>query len=326
MNNQPIPAPTKMKFSTAITTKGYKQLIANTLTEPKRQARFIASITSAVGANPALQECDSKSIISGALLGESLNLSPSPQLGQFYLVPFATQCKDQAGNKLWVTDENGNKVKDANGKWIPVTVKNAQFILGYKGMLQLAMRSGYYKKIVVLDIKQGELIGFDPMEETIDCMLIEDPDEREKAPTIGYYAMFEYQNGFRKAIYWTQAKMMHHADRYSKAFSANEYARLQRGEVAEKDMWKYSSFWYTSFDDMAKKTMLRQLLSHWGMLSTEMADAFEADGETITNDGSSLMPEIDTGMDDEPQELPGDTDASQGDAGDGEQTVDIGSL
>ena len=70
MNTQP--APQKMKFSTAITTKGYKQLIANTLTEPKRQARFVAAITSAVGVNPALQECDSKSVISGALLGESL--------------------------------------------------------------------------------------------------------------------------------------------------------------------------------------------------------------------------------------------------------------
>lgn len=85
MNTQP--APQKMKFSTAITTKGYKQLIANTLTEPKRQARFVAAITSAVGVNPALQECDSKSVISGALLGESLGLSPSPQLGQYYLVP-----------------------------------------------------------------------------------------------------------------------------------------------------------------------------------------------------------------------------------------------
>lgn len=281
MNNQVTPAPTKMKFSAAISTKGYKSLIANTLTDPKRQARFIASITSAVGVNPALQECDSKSIISGALLGESLNLSPSPQLGQYYLVPFKQKAK-----------------YSRTGELLEPECSKATFILGYKGMLQLAMRSGYYKKIVVLDIKQGELIGFDPMEETIDCELIENPDEREKAPTIGYYAMFEYQNGFRKAIYWTLAKMMHHADRYSKAFSANEYARLQRGEVPEKDMWKYSSFWYTSFDDMAKKTMLRQLLSHWGMLSTEMADAFEADGAAITSEGGELIPEIETSMDD----------------------------
>lgn len=279
MNTQ-APTATKMKFSAAISTKGYKTLIANTLTEPKRQARFIAAITSAVGVNPALQECDAKSIISGALLGESLNLSPSPQLGQYYLVPFKQKAK-----------------YSRTGELLEPECSKATFILGYKGMLQLAMRSGYYKKIVVLDIKQGELIGFDPMEETIDCELIEDPDEREKAPTIGYYAMFEYQNGFRKAMYWTLARMLNYADRYSKAFSANEYARLQRGEVSEKELWKYSSFWYTSFDDMAKKTMLRQLLSHWGMLSAEMIDAFEADGASVTDENGTLVPEIETSMD-----------------------------
>lgn len=281
-----------MKFSTAITTKGYKQLIANTLTEPKRQARFVAAITSAVGVNPALQECDSKSVISGALLGESLGLSPSPQLGQYYLVPFK---------------------------------QKATFIIGYKGMLQLAMRSGYYKKIVVLELKKGELTGFDPLEETIECNLIEDPDEREAAPTVGYYAMFEYQNGFRKAIYWTQNKMMHHADHYSKAFSAKEYERLLRGEIPEKELWKYSSFWYTSFDDMAKKTMLRQLLSHWGMLSTEMQEAFEADGESITNDGNNLVPEIDAGDTEPiaPAEQPNDLPAPQTTE---PENIDLGAL
>ena len=269
------PAPQKMKFSAAITTKGYKALIANTLTEPKRQARFIAAITSAVGVNPALQDCEPRSIISGALLGESLGLSPSPQLGQYYLVPFKQKEK-----------------KDRLGNVIEPECSKATFIIGYKGMLQLAMRSGYYKKIVVLDIKAGELVGFDPLEESIECVLIEDPDEREKAPTVGYYAMFEYQNGFRKAIYWTQAKMLHHADRFSKAFSAKEYERLMKGEVPEKDMWKYSSFWYTSFDDMAKKTMLRQLLSHWGMLSPEMVQVFEADAHAIRDEGGELVPEI----------------------------------
>ena len=228
--------------------------------------------------NPALQECDSKSVISGALLGESLGLSPSPQLGQYYLVPFKQKEK-----------------RDRNGNILEPECTKATFIIGYKGMLQLAMRSGYYKKIVVLELKKGELAGFDPLEETIECSLIEDPDEREAAPTVGYYAMFEYQNGFRKAIYWTQNKMMRHADHYSKAFSAKEYERLMRGEIPEKELWKYSSFWYTSFDDMAKKTMLRQLLSHWGMLSTDMQEAFEADGESITNDGNNLVPEIDAG-------------------------------
>jgi recombination protein RecT len=292
------PAPQKMKFSAAITTKGYKALIANTLTEPKRQARFIAAITSAVGVNPALQDCDPRSIISGALLGESLGLSPSPQLGQYYLVPFKQKEK-----------------KDRYGNVIEPECSKATFIIGYKGMLQLAMRSGYYKKIVVLDIKAGELVGFDPLEESIECVLIEDPDEREKAPTVGYYAMFEYQNGFRKAIYWTQAKMLHHADRFSKAFSAKEYERLMKGEVPEKDMWKYSSFWYTSFDDMAKKTMLRQLLSHWGMLSPEMVQVFEADAHAIRDEGGELVPEIEIDGEEIVPEQPSEN-----------ENVDLGSL
>lgn len=301
------PAPQKMKFSAAITTKGYKALIANTLTEPKRQARFIAAITSAVGVNPALQDCEPRSIISGALLGESLGLSPSPQLGQYYLVPFKQkEKKDRYGN---VTEPECTK---------------AAFIIGYKGMLQLAMRSGYYKKIVVLDIKAGELVGFDPLEETIDCVLMENPDEREAAPTVGYYAMFEYQNGFRKAIYWTKSKMMYHADRYSKAFSASEYERLMRGEIPKNELWKYSSFWYASFDDMAKKTMIRQLLSHWGMLSPEMMQAFEADDHAIRSEGTELLPEIDADLDDGIPGAPAD-DAEEG-GGDEPGSVDIGSL
>lgn len=79
---------TKPKFSIAIQTDAYKKLINNTLGDPKRASKFIASISSAVATNPQLQLCDAGSILSGALLGEALNLSPSPQLGQYYLVPF----------------------------------------------------------------------------------------------------------------------------------------------------------------------------------------------------------------------------------------------
>ena len=80
--------PQKQKFSMAISTEGYKKLIANTIKDPKRANRFVASITSAVATTPALQECTPQTILSAALLGESLELSPSPQLGQFYMVPF----------------------------------------------------------------------------------------------------------------------------------------------------------------------------------------------------------------------------------------------
>ena len=205
--------------------------------------RFISSIISAAQANPALQECTHSSILSGALLGESLKLSPSPQLGQFYLVPF----NDSKG---------GQKV--------------AQFQLGYKGYIQLAIRSGQYKKLNVLAIKEGELIRFDPLNEEIEVSLIDDEQAREQAPTIGYYAMFEYVNGFRKALYWSKAKMEAHALKYSKGYQAK----------------KGYTFWEKDFDGMAYKTMLRQLISKWGIMSIEMQSAIDADMAVINEDGT----------------------------------------
>ena len=117
------------KFSTMISTPSYQAMIANTLRDPNRQRRFVAAITSAVAATPALQSCNPSSILAGALLGEGLNLSPSPQLGQFYLVPFKCKAKDARGNQL--KDQNGEDLYE----------NKAQFVLGYKGYVQMALKS-----------------------------------------------------------------------------------------------------------------------------------------------------------------------------------------
>ncbi|MFR2137255.1 MAG: recombinase RecT [Pseudoruminococcus massiliensis] len=265
----------KVKFSQAIQTPTYQKLVRDTLGDPKRSARFIAAVSSAVAVNQSLQACTANSILTGALLGESLNLSPSPQLGQYYLVPFKIK----------------SKYNKETGETIPEHY-DAQFILGYKGYLQLAIRSGYYKKINVIEIKDGELIGYDPLTETIECSLIDDFEMRENAPTIGYYAHFVYLNGFEKSIYWSKQKMLSHADKYSPAFHANEYERLQNGEIPERDMWKYSSFWYKDFDGMAKKTLLRQLISKWGVMSLELQSAVEADNKVIerNENGKGFVP------------------------------------
>ena len=214
----------------------------NQVISGKNGTRFISSVVSAVNNNPALQECTNQSILSAALLGESLNLSPSPQLGQYYMVPF--------------NDKNKGKV--------------AQFQLGYKGYIQLAIRSGQYKKLNVLGIKEGELIRFDPLNEEIVVKLIEDEEAREQAPTIGYYAMFEYTNGFRKAMYWSRRKMEAHALKYSKGYQAK----------------KGYTFWEKDFDGMAYKTMLRQLISKWGIMSIDMVSAMDADMAVINEDGT----------------------------------------
>lgn len=254
---------TKTGLTAYLTQDAVKKQI-NSVVGGKNGTRFISSIVSAVQTTPALQECTNPSILSAALLGEALNLSPSPQLGQFYMVPF------------------DNKKKET---------KEAQFQLGYKGYIQLAERSGYYKKLNVLAIKEGELIKYDPLNEEIEVELIEDDVMREATPAMGYYAMFEYENGFRKALYWSKKKMLAHAEKYSQAFKRNGGAKslelLEQGKIPEKDMWKYSSFWFKDFDGMAMKTMLRQLISKWGIMSIDLQTAVDKDMAVIREDGTA---------------------------------------
>lgn len=265
MSSYNAPVEKKPKFSVAISTPTYQNLIRNTLADPERAKRFIASITSAVAVNPQLQECETSTIVAGALLGESLNLSPSPQLGQFYLVPFKQKAK-----------------YDRNRNLISPECVNAQFVLGYKGYIQLAVRSGMYRKIIVHEIKDGELIRWDPLMEEFEASFIENEEKRDKTDTIGYYAMFEYVDGFRKTLYWSKDKMLVYADKYSPAFSKDAYVKLINNEIPANEMWKYSSFWYKSFDDMAKKTMIRQLISKWGGMAVEpLRVALEHDNNVL---------------------------------------------
>lgn len=284
----------KPRFSVEITTPKYRKLINNTLADPDRAKRFIAAITSAVAVNPALQDCDAGTILAGGLLGESLGLSPSPQLGQYYLIPFECKVKDANGKTVYMRDKDGQILKDEKGKWIAETEKKAQFVLGYKGYIQLAIKSRQFKRLNVIEIKEGEIQHFDPLNEDLDCLLIDDFDKREAAPTAGYYACLELEGGFRKSLYWSKAKMEAHADKYSPAFSMAAYHKLQNGEIPQKDLWKYSSHWYTDFDAMAKKTMLRQLISKWGVMSTEFQTAYEGDNNVIAigkdNDFVTLPP------------------------------------
>lgn len=233
----------KVGFTAYLTQDAVREQI-NKVVGGSNGDRFIASIISAVQANPALQECSNNSILSAALLGESLKLNPSPTLGNFYMVPYS--------------DKEMGKV--------------AQFQMGYKGYIQLAIRTGQYRKINVLAIKQGELEYFDPLNEDIKVnLMIDNWDAREQAETIGYYAMFELVNGFRKAIYWSKGQMENHALTYSKGYASK----------------KGFTFWEKNFDAMAYKTMLRQLISKWGVMSIELQKAFEED--MAVNEGGNKV-------------------------------------
>ena len=218
--------------------------IANTLTG-KRGEQFVTDVVSLVNSNPALAGCDQISLISACLQAQMLNLSLNRNLGQAWIVPF----EDRKHGRTTAT-----------------------FQVGYKGYVQLAIRSGQYRKLNVLALKEGELVHWDPLNEDIEVSLIPDGEERAKTDTIGYYAMFEYINGFRKAIYWSKERMTEHALKYSQAYRTDK----AKG-------WK-NSFWSKDFDAMAVKTMLRQLISKWGIMSVEMQQALESDG--CLEDGS----------------------------------------
>lgn len=240
-----------------------KWLVSSLGTEAARQ-NFTSNIVACVSANPDLQKCDFPSIVSAGLLATSLKLSMSPSLGLCYIVPY-----EDYKNKRSV----------------------GTFILSYKGYIQLAIRSGYYKAINVTEIKKGEYLGRDAETGDPRFKFIEDDETRDALPTIGYMAHFEYLNGFRKVLYWSKEKMISHADTYSKAFSKDavksqypnkckvSFADYEAGKYPKDEEWKYSSPWYRLFDDMAKKTMIRQLISKWGIMSIDMQTAYEKDSE-----------------------------------------------
>lgn len=236
----------KMTFSAFMTSNAITNRVQSILGDEKTSKRFVSSIISAVSNNPQLKECDNASILSGALLGEALGLTPSPTLGKIYLVPF----KDKERGMV------------------------AQFILGYKGYLELAMRSGQYKDINVMEIREGEYKGRNKENGKPMFEFIEDDDVREETKIIGYMASFTLLNGFTKTIYMTHKQMEEHALKYSNGYRADK-----------KNKTSYT-FWSKDFTSMAFKTLLRQLISRWGIMSIELQQAYEGDMAVINEDGT----------------------------------------
>lgn len=129
-----------------------------------------------------------------------------------------------------------------------------QFQVGYKGYIQLAQRTGQYRYINADVVYEGELKGYDKLTGALDLS-----GEAQSDKIVGYFAYIETVNGFKKPLYWTKEQVLKHAKRYSKSFG------------------KAGSAWQTNFDEMALKTMLRNLLSKYGVMSVEMMGALTAD-------------------------------------------------
>lgn len=248
--------PKKRTFSMAITSKTYQDMIQKTLNDSDKAARLTASLISLVSRNEKLKECDVGSVIGSALAGVSLNLSL--ELGEYSVVPY------------------GNV---------------AQFQIQYKGLGQLAIRTGYYAKIKLFEVLEGEFKGYNSDGDPI-ISKISDPDEREKRHVVGYYAYFRLLNGFEDNLYMTYKEILNHADRYSPAFNLEKYNAFINGELDEKERNKLlnGSPWYgdeksAGHMKMCKKTVFKQLFG--GPLapkSAEFSRALDMDEAVIPAD------------------------------------------
>lgn len=190
--------------------------------------QFVASVASLVANNEKLKACDNGSILRACLVAASLDLPINPNLGFAYVIPY----KDQA-----------------------------QFQMGYKGFVQLAMRSGQFKTLNVQEVKEGEIAEHNFLTGEIKFEWLE--IDREKAKTIGYVAYMKLVNGFEKIFYMTKEQLTAHGVKFSKTFKQG------------------FGLWKDDFDSMAKKTMIKLLLSKWGPMTTEMQTAQLADQAII---------------------------------------------
>jgi recombination protein RecT len=229
----------QLTVKSLLSTDAVKQKFSEILQE--RAAGFTANLAVMVNNSAALSKCNPMSIVSAAVVSASLNLPLDPNLGFAAVVPY------------------GDK---------------ATFQIMYKGLIQLAMRTGQYKTIGVTEIYEGELIS----QNRLTGIYVFDFDAKVSDRVIGYAAYFSLINGFEKTIYWDIAKVKAHGQKYSQSFR------------------KGYGLWNDDFDSMASKTVLKSLISKWGILSIEMQSAIKfdqgvvkdidgVDVEYIDNDG-----------------------------------------
>lgn len=195
----------------------------------KKAAGFLSSVLSAYNTNSALQECEPATVLSSAMVAATLDLPINANLGFAYIVPY-------------------------KGK--------ATFQMGWKGFVQLAMRSGLYKTINVTEVRKGQLKSYNPFTGEMEFVVTTDDDNE----VVGYVAYERLLNGFEKYVYMAKADTERHAKKFSQSYK------------------KGYGVWVDDFDSMAKKTVIKALLSKWGVLSIEMQKAIEFDQAAVVDD------------------------------------------
>lgn len=233
------PAPQTYSFKQMMNAPAVKGRFDEVMKDNAPQ--FMASLLNLYNMDKYLQKCDPNSVIGAAMVAASLDLPIDKNLGYAWIIPYG---------------------------------QRAQFQIGYKGYIQLALRTAQYKSINVIELCEGELVKWDKLTEEMKI----DFDKRKSEAVIGYAGYFELLNGFRKAVYWTKAEVEAHAKKFSKTYNRSD------------------STWKTDFPAMAKKTVLTNMLTKWGILSVKMQEAFIKEAEmeqenSAAFDGIDITPE-----------------------------------
>lgn len=195
-----------------------------------KASSFKTSIVNIVNDDKALQNVNQMSVIQAAMISSSLNLPINKNLGYIWLVPY------------WDRDKK---------------CKMAQAQVGYKGYIQLALRTGQYERLNAIEVHDGEMTAWDPLTEDFAF----DVTQRKSDKVVGYAGYLKLISGFIKTIYWSKDEMEQHRQKFS---------------ASKGGPWK------TDYDAMAKKTVIRNMLTKWGIMSTEMIDAYDKDGSEVT--------------------------------------------
>jgi len=238
--------PTVAQFLGSTSVKKYVEGVLK-----ERAGQFVTSLVSMANLTPGLRDCVPETLMYCGLKAASLNLPLDNNLGFAYAVPYKN---------------HGTGIVEA------------QFQIGYKGIVQLGQRTGQYKSMNVINIHQGELTAWDPFTEELELNIGQDQGARANLPIIGYAAVFTLLNGFKKVSYWPIERVEAHAKRFSKAYNNGP--------------------WKTDFNAMARKTVLKEMLSKWGPLSTEMAEAVKFDQSVVkrAEDGAEYPDYVDGGL------------------------------
>jgi recombination protein RecT len=203
---------------------------------PQKKELFKTSLLGVINSNSLFEKADPLSIIQSALVATTLDLPINPNLGYAYIIPYGAK---------------------------------AQFQLGYKGLIQLAQRTGKYQTISSSEVKEGQIKDYDPLKGVQFDWTVTDGE------VIGYVAYFKLINGFEKYLYMTLKDLEAHGQKYSKSYNSKD-----------KYTKEYNGIWRTNFDAMAKKTVLKQLISKFGIMSVEMQDAVVKDQQIIDKEGN----------------------------------------